>query len=133
VTDSEFWRDFAACKGETAELFYPDREDNWAIRMAKSICEGCPVATDCLAVALENGEPDGIWGGYTPEEREIVRIANRYPQRQPPEIFPHGTAAGYKRHARAGTRPCLGCTRAHNVARFDNKRKHDRNNRNGNG
>lgn len=123
MLDTEYWRDYAACKGETAGLFHPDYEDRETVRLAKSICRTCPVATECLKVALENGEPDGIWGGYTPEERELIRIANQYPKRKPPvvEFFPHGTNAGHRRHIRAGTPPCDACLRAHNLVRRQSK------------
>lgn len=40
--------------------------------MAKQICSTCGVAAACLAIAVLNGEPDGIWGGYTTPERQAL-------------------------------------------------------------
>jgi WhiB family redox-sensing transcriptional regulator len=118
---SEYWRDHAACSGSSANLFYPVKDDHAAIRLAKLTCKSCPVAIHCLSAALENGEPDGIWGGYTTEEREIIRVANQWPKKTPPTIFPHGTEAGHMRHRRAGTRPCRPCVEANLRKRRDRK------------
>lgn len=40
---------------------------------AKAICETCPVQELCLRYALTNGEPAGIWGGYTTDERKDLK------------------------------------------------------------
>ena len=74
----EDWRERAACRGENPELFFPVGTSGPAlqqIEQAKAICRSCPVARECLAAALENGEDAGIWGGLTAEERRIVRHA----------------------------------------------------------
>ncbi len=68
------WAESAACEGEPVELFYGAdgrtgpraNEDE-----AKRICRACPVITQCLAWAVETGEPWGIWGGTTSEERGV--------------------------------------------------------------
>jgi WhiB family redox-sensing transcriptional regulator len=36
---------------------------------AKAICATCPVMANCLAYALEQNEPWGVWGGLGPLER----------------------------------------------------------------
>ena len=36
---------------------------------AREICEPCPVRRQCLAHALMQPEPFGIWGGFTRQER----------------------------------------------------------------
>lgn len=36
---------------------------------AKRICEACPVMTACRQYALDEGIPDGIFGGMTASER----------------------------------------------------------------
>ncbi len=123
--EDENWRDRASCRDETIgpEIFYPDKDDHPTIRRAKLICRTCPVSTECLTAAHENGEPFGIWGGYTPEEREIIRVANKLPVRRPPDIFPHGTAAGYARHRRDKSTPCRSCVTAHTVDRREWKQR----------
>lgn len=68
------WLEHAACcePGVDPELFFPLGESGPAARQiadAKAICAQCPVAAQCRDWALRTGEPDGIWGGTTPEER----------------------------------------------------------------
>ncbi|GMA86532.1 hypothetical protein GCM10025868_17820 [Angustibacter aerolatus] len=38
----------------------------------KSVCMGCPVRTECLADALDNGTEFGVWGGMTERERRAL-------------------------------------------------------------
>lgn len=70
------WRDDALCASADPETFFPtDRgaHANPGARRAKAICATCPVITQCLDWAL--GSPvalAGIWGGTTPEEREML-------------------------------------------------------------
>jgi len=69
------WQRFAACRGDDATAFYPpvrteskaERRDRE--RIAKSVCERCPVSADCLDHALTHDERYGIWGGLTDVER----------------------------------------------------------------
>lgn len=70
------WLEHAACcePGVDPELFFPLGESGPAARQiadAKAICAQCPVAAQCRDWALRTGEPDGIWGGTTPEERRL--------------------------------------------------------------
>lgn len=78
------WVRDGACYGEEAgEVFEraahpirkggpnPDLEAAWA--EAKAICKACPVMHQCRRDTY--GEPDGIWGGLDPHERERVRKA----------------------------------------------------------
>jgi WhiB family transcriptional regulator, redox-sensing transcriptional regulator len=72
------WQQNAACKGTDTEQFYnPDRARGPNKRAreaaAKAICRGCPVLQSCLNWALTYGEPYGVWGGTTPEERAEFR------------------------------------------------------------
>jgi len=81
------WHDQAACTDQAlggsrarARIFYPQWSGHvtkvgsttlagWAA--AKEICAGCPVASSCLDDAIENDEPDGVWGGLDPIERAV--------------------------------------------------------------
>ena len=36
---------------------------------AKSVCQICPVGSECLDYAMTIREPYGIWGGLTENER----------------------------------------------------------------
>lgn len=70
------WRSRAACLGTDPELFFPVAETgpvhDVQVAEAKAVCAGCPVATECLAEALER-IPDGIAGGLTADERRALR------------------------------------------------------------
>jgi WhiB family redox-sensing transcriptional regulator len=63
------WAPRAACKGTGLdELFGQGAAQN----RAKLICRGCPVRTECLADALDNGTGFGVWGGMTERERRAL-------------------------------------------------------------
>jgi WhiB family redox-sensing transcriptional regulator len=47
--------------GIDGDDFYSDRDS--LINHAKRVCALCPLKTDCLMVAVENGEKFGVWGG----------------------------------------------------------------------
>ncbi|HEX6473348.1 MAG TPA: WhiB family transcriptional regulator [Streptosporangiaceae bacterium] len=78
--DQDHWTLHAACRGHDPELFYPVSFAGSAlldVARAKAICAGCSVRADCLSWALRAGEPDGVWGGTTPEERRHLRHARQ--------------------------------------------------------
>jgi WhiB family redox-sensing transcriptional regulator len=60
----------AVCKGDPGPWFPgPGRG---AGRDALELCAWCPERAPCLAWALDKGEPLGIWGGTTPDERKVI-------------------------------------------------------------
>jgi WhiB family redox-sensing transcriptional regulator len=65
------WMGRAACKSD------PDRQfPGWnteAIVAAKAVCAICPVRVECLQVALDQDEQEGVWGGLTPTERNRLK------------------------------------------------------------
>lgn len=65
-------RELAQYDHETFDnYFFPDSwRERAATKMAKKICAVCPVRLECLQTALDNHEPDGLWGGLTPDERQ---------------------------------------------------------------
>jgi WhiB family redox-sensing transcriptional regulator len=72
----EHWTDLAECRGTDPEIFHPistEGPGRLVVAEAKRICYRCPVSADCLDWALRAGEPAGIWGGTTPEERRYLR------------------------------------------------------------
>jgi WhiB family redox-sensing transcriptional regulator len=76
LTRGANWRDQAACRHADPDLFFPDGTTGPALRQvdeAKRICRACPARTPCLAWALGNAIPAGIWGGTTEEERRAIR------------------------------------------------------------
>ena len=43
------------------DLFFAERPED--LKQAQELCQACPVRQECLAGALERGEPCGVWGG----------------------------------------------------------------------
>ncbi len=61
------WQDFAACKAENPTIFFdPNLTD-----LALAICNECAVQPACLRNSIN--EPEGIFGGTTPEERKALQ------------------------------------------------------------
>ena len=81
---SREWQQHALCRDEDIDIFFEfwHHEDR-----AKSICNACVVSEQCLLYAIEHGLWDGVWGGFTPEERKIWARRNKMAR--------HGTLTGY--------------------------------------
>jgi WhiB family redox-sensing transcriptional regulator len=63
------WAAQGACRsGDPDTLLVQGAEQN----RAKAVCMGCPVRTECLADALDNGVEFGVWGGMTERERRAL-------------------------------------------------------------
>ena len=66
----------AACANEPTDLFFPpDTGDSHVVvAAAKAICAECGVREACLAYAMKNHEPSGVWGGTSaPDRRRLAR------------------------------------------------------------
>lgn len=119
------WWEHALCKGLDANIWFPEKpqgRDYFA--RARTYCERCPVRQPCLEEALSVNPDDdrfGMYGGFTPKERDriregkspfgppIVEIGPTRPvQRQPepkePEIPP---IRGYVRQFMVRNKPDL--------------------------
>lgn len=59
------WTLRAKCRGMEDALF-PEGKDQ---KRARTVCNGCPVRSQCLAEALDNRIEWGVWGGMTERER----------------------------------------------------------------
>jgi WhiB family redox-sensing transcriptional regulator len=60
----------AACTEEDTDLFFPEGKDiQGKIALAKAICASCPIAVQCLNMALAE-DAEGVWGGTTTDERK---------------------------------------------------------------
>jgi WhiB family transcriptional regulator, redox-sensing transcriptional regulator len=72
------WRARAACQDYNPEWWFPTgaqyrarrREDPW--RLARSVCVRCPVIEACLRHVLHQPEPEGMWAGLTPDQRQAL-------------------------------------------------------------
>ncbi len=65
----EDWPARAACRGIDPDVLFVQGA---AQNRAKTVCFGCPVRTECLADALDNGVEFGVWGGMTERERRAL-------------------------------------------------------------
>jgi WhiB family transcriptional regulator, redox-sensing transcriptional regulator len=67
------WHQDAACRGVGPDLFFPRRGERWNAAIA--LCEECSVRSECLAsaLALEDHEAQGVWGGTTGRGRRQMR------------------------------------------------------------
>lgn len=71
--DSTVWDWDWPAKGRCASvnpdaLFVQGKEQ----RLAKALCNGCPVVAECLADALDSRTEFGVWGGMTERERRAL-------------------------------------------------------------
>jgi WhiB family transcriptional regulator, redox-sensing transcriptional regulator len=72
---STVWADQAACgvPGIDLDLFQDqpaNHEGNAKTLQAINYCRSCPVRRACLRTAVENNEPEGVWGGLTAKDRQ---------------------------------------------------------------
>ncbi|MFE3112051.1 WhiB family transcriptional regulator [Kitasatospora indigofera] len=66
------WEPSAACRTVDPQVFFPSTDGQGpeqTTEAAKRVCNRCPVRRACLAHAMQNQEPVGIWGGLTTRER----------------------------------------------------------------
>lgn len=72
------WQYKGNCAKLDPNIFFLDGGERMSVKdkkeeQAKAVCVGCPVILDCLTHALSVPEYFGVWGGTTPEERELLR------------------------------------------------------------
>lgn len=72
TSSEEGWRYRANCKGLDPELFYSFKPD--VVVEAQSLCNTCPVQTNCHALAVASSQQWGVWAGidYSPKGRRLV-------------------------------------------------------------
>lgn len=77
------WQHHGACNGMKPKvadrIFFPTARNFAAVAQAKAICARCPVMEICLNAALDTTTKDGIWGGRTEAERDLLHaeVAHR--------------------------------------------------------
>lgn len=101
------WQDHAACAGLNPRLFFPEAGES--VKEALNVCAECPVKTECLQYALDNGERFGIYGGTTARDRKTLR--RDHPRRQRSGTS-HGTPTGHAWHLNHNETPCWACADA---------------------
>lgn len=53
------------------------------VQEAKSICRDCPIKQECGDYALDNAPVEGIWGGMTLADRQLIRSERFNAQKDP--------------------------------------------------
>ena len=108
-----WWMEDAACRHPSIDrkIFFADKTEFWIVAEARKVCEGCPVAQECLDFALENHEMHGVWGGKSVQERKD--LTRSWPRRvRQPTVKAHGTTTVYSRGCR-----CQACKEANTRSR----------------
>lgn len=75
--DNRLWRQKAACKDNpfySPDDWFPEKDetetvDETIILGVKTVCNFCPVKSECLEASLDAREEYGIWGGLDAQER----------------------------------------------------------------
>jgi len=70
------WQARAACATtDEPDAWFLNKEGDNALQyhMARIVCEGCPVAMECLRYAIDANETHGLWGGFSPRERDDIK------------------------------------------------------------
>lgn len=96
----EWTKDALCTQVDVGDAFYPDRGDEGAV--AKRICSMCPVQAQCLEDALVRNEPEGIWGGLSPRQRQKFKRGEKVRFLKPPEEKPPTVCAVCGRKFRRG-------------------------------
>ena len=58
------------CRSGDADLWFAEAPAE--LERAKALCTACPIKAECLAGALQRGEPWGVWGGEIFERGTVV-------------------------------------------------------------
>lgn len=75
-------RDDLPCLAGDPDLFFAERPDE--LEQAKALCVDCPIRPQCLAAALDRGEPWGVWGGEIFDHGVV--IARKRPRGRPRKV-----------------------------------------------
>lgn len=67
------------CRVADADLWFAEAPAE--LEQAKALCVQCPVRARCLATALDNAEPWGVWGGEIFDQGAV--IARKRPRGRP--------------------------------------------------
>jgi len=65
------------CQTTDPEIWFSDQEEGTGThyKLARQLCSQCPVQNLCLEYAIVAEETFGVWGGLTPRERRMMRVA----------------------------------------------------------
>jgi WhiB family redox-sensing transcriptional regulator len=75
------WQSVGRCREPGgAQFFHPDEDLGRISRRLREaaairLCQSCPVRAECATHALTVGEEYGVWGGFTENDRTVLREA----------------------------------------------------------
>lgn len=78
------------CRAGEADLWFAETPDE--LQRAKTLCDSCPVRTECLAGALARREPWGVWGGEIFERGAVIE--RKRPRGRPRKTVELSVATG---------------------------------------
>ncbi|MHA6629141.1 WhiB family transcriptional regulator [Pseudonocardia sichuanensis] len=103
------FRHRAACRSVDPEVFFPaavqGAEFEAQVAVAKAVCGGCPVRSECLSWAL-SALPEGIAGGMTEHERRVLKAERRGARRRDRRM-PQRPAGGTRGEVAAAGRAAI--------------------------
>lgn len=70
------WMAEGLCNNHPPAVFFPS--DGVGVEIAKKICSGCPVRSQCLDYALELRVDHGVWGGESERQRRRMLKVRRH-------------------------------------------------------
>lgn len=68
------------CQNTDPEIWFQEH-GTASYRIARALCNRCPVRAKCLEYALTNQEEFGMWGGLSPFERRALMRKGRQTQK----------------------------------------------------
>jgi len=121
ATMRQQWAVNAACRdrSQAGDPYFPE-DDGMLSAAALARCAGCPVAYECLALALIHEANDGYrfgwWGGFSPVDRDLLWASLDPPGLSPAVELDLGAPAAVARSLRDQNRTIpaiaaeLGCS-----------------------
>jgi WhiB family redox-sensing transcriptional regulator len=65
------WQARAACRSKGVDLFFSFEAPQ--VRLARMVCNRCPVEHECLRYAMDRPALQGVWGGTSERVRRAMR------------------------------------------------------------
>ena len=62
----------AICRGVDGDVMFPER--GMSVAVLREACRACPARSECLVLALRNGERHGVWGGLSGKTLTSLRM-----------------------------------------------------------